>query len=155
MFARFAVAVLLASIVGACSSGSEAATETTAAETTAVASETTVAADTTAPAATAAPTTTEPVFFYGPDPRAAIEALIGAWRAGNREGALLVADPTSVDNIFTQSAEGFELYGCDSGEFDTSNCNYRNRGTGGYAQITAEKQPQGWLVTSVYMSTDG
>lgn len=102
-------------------------------------------------------TTTAPVgpSLFSATPRGAVEQLVSAWRAGDRAAAARVADATAVRNIFTQPAGGFELYGCDSGEFTTSTCNYRNRSTAGYAQITADKQAAGWIVTAVYMSTDG
>ena len=49
------------------------------------------------------------------------------------------ATAEAVRNVFTQPGAGYALYGCDTGEFDTSTCNLRNRATQGYASITAEK----------------
>lgn len=93
--------------------------------------------------------------MHFPDRDAAIDFVINAWKFGNRDGAYAGADREAVDNLFTQSPDGFSRYGCDEGGFDTSTCNYRNRGANLYAQITAEKEPEGWIVTSIYMSTDG
>lgn len=131
------------------------------------------ASDTTAPPSTAAapPSTTtapglppppppedtappEPTLAFA-DPKAAVEHLVGAWQAGDSATALQGATAEAVTSLFSQPADGFELYGCDSGEFETSTCNYRNRSTGGYAQITAEKRPAGWVVAAVFVSTDG
>jgi hypothetical protein len=74
--------------------------------------------------------------------------------AGDEAAAGTAATAEAVRNVFTQPGPGFELYGCDTGEFDTSTCNYRNRSTQGYASITAEKAPIGWIVTAVYMTID-
>ncbi|MBI2709081.1 MAG: hypothetical protein HYX34_05230 [Actinobacteria bacterium] len=150
-------AVLLAVLVGltvSCSSGGGQAGSTTPSTARSTAPATTSA---TATSTTAAPTTTAPAgpTQFAPDPRAAIEALVTAWQAGDQAAAARVAQPKAVRDLFTQPAAGYGLYGCDSGEFDTSICNYRNRATGGYAQITATRTPKGWVVDSVYVSTDG
>jgi hypothetical protein len=90
-----------------------------------------------------------------PTPRLAIEKFVAAWSAGDRAAAQRIARPAAVNAVFAQSSQGFALYGCDSGEFDTSTCNYRNRGTGGYAQITAAKTPGGWVVDTAFLAADG
>ena len=74
--------------------------------------------------------------------------------AGDRAAAQTGATAEAVRNVFTQPGGGYALYGCDTGEFDTSTCNFRNRATHGYASITAEKAPVGWIVTAVYMTID-
>ena len=74
--------------------------------------------------------------------------------AGDRAAAQTGATAEAGDNVFTQPGAGFGLYGCDTGEFDTSTCNFRNRATHGYVSITAEKAPVGWIVTAVYMTID-
>lgn len=141
--------------LGACGQGDDEATSTSGSTTTP--STTAPASPSSAPPApstTAPPTVPEPTRTF-PDPQAAVEALVDAWRAGDSATALQGATAESVTNLFSQPPDGFELYGCDSGEFETSTCNYRNRSTGGYAQITAEKRPAGWVVAAVFVSTDG
>jgi hypothetical protein len=107
-----------------------------------------------APESTAPAPAAEPTLAF-PDPRAAVDHLVGAWQAGDSATALQGATAEAVTTLFRQPPDGFDLYGCDSGEFETSTCNYRNRSTGGYAQITAEKRPAGWVVAAVFVSTDG
>jgi hypothetical protein len=86
--------------------------------------------------------------------RAAIDHFVGAWAANDMAAAQTGATAAAVRNVFTQPGAGFALYGCDTGEFETSTCNYRNRATQGYASISAQKAPIGWIVTDVYMTID-
>ncbi len=130
---------------------SPSASDTTAPPSTAAAPPSAAAAPAPPPEDTAPP---EPTLAFA-DPKAAVEHLVGAWQAGDSATALQGATAEAVTSLFSQPADGFELYGCDSGEFETSTCNYRNRSTGGYAQITAEKRPAGWVVAAVFVSTDG
>jgi hypothetical protein len=147
-----ALAVAFTIAVGAgCASGSDTAATTTVTPTTVATTTPTTKTSTTAKPV---PTTTTPAVGY-PSRDAAIDHLIAAWRANDRAAAAQGADALSVSNLFTQKPDNFALYGCDTGEFDTSTCNYRNRASGFYAQITAEKTPAGWQVTAVYMTTDG
>jgi hypothetical protein len=86
--------------------------------------------------------------------RAAIDHFVGAWAANDKAAAQTGATAAAVRNVFTHPGAGFALYGCDTGEFETSTCNYRNRATQGYASISAQKAPIGWIVTDVYMTID-
>ncbi len=116
----------------------------------------TTASTTTVPSTTASTTTAPPgPALAFPAPREAIDHLVDAWRAGDRAAALAGAELPAVDALFAQPSDGYDLYGCDSGEFSTSTCNFRNRSTGGYAQVTAKQGPGGWVVISVFVSTDG
>jgi hypothetical protein len=87
--------------------------------------------------------------------RAAIDLLVAAWIAHDQITAGTVATEEAVQALFAQPPDGYVLYGCDTGEFDTSTCNFRNRATAGYASLTAEKAPIGWIVTSAFLTTDG
>jgi len=141
----------LAAACGSSSDGGATSKVTTTPPTTAASTTATTAPTTTA---TTAPAPSEPTLFF-PEARAAVDHLIDAWKRADAAIALQGATTRAVLNLFTQPAEGFSLYGCDSAEFMTSHCNYRNRATGGYAAITAEKRAQGWIVSDVAMSTDG
>jgi hypothetical protein len=147
-----ALAVVAAAVLVACSSSGESADPPSTSSTTS-----TIAAETTTSTATSTATTAKP----GPGPtqgfgsaRAAIDHFVAAWQAGDQASAQSGASAIAVHNVFTQPGAGFTLYGCDTGEFATSTCNYRNRATRGYASISAEKAPVGWIVTEVYMTID-
>jgi hypothetical protein len=148
---RLAVLFMAAVLLVACSGGSDGAdppsttstTPTTAAKTTTSTTKTTT---------TAAPGAGPTQGFSSA--RAAIDHFVAAWQAGDEAGAQTGASAIAVHNVFTQPGPGFALYGCDTGEFVTSTCNYRNRATNGYASITAEKAPIGWIVSEVYMTID-
>ncbi len=147
-----AVVVTLA----ACGQGDDEAGPSSASTSAATTPSTTVPASpsSTAPPPSAPPTVPEPTLAF-PDPQAAVVHLVDAWRAGDPATAAQGATTEALTTLFDQPPDGFELYGCDSGEFETSTCNYRNRSTGGYAQITAERRPAGWVVAAVFVSTDG
>jgi|SRR4051794_12239784 hypothetical protein len=153
MARRLAVLAMAAAVLVACSGGSGDAdppsTSTTATTPTTAAKTTTSTTKTTATVAPGA----GPTQGFG-SARAAIDHFVAAWQAGDKAGAQTGASAIAVHNVFTQPGPGFALYGCDTGEFVTSTCNYRNRATNGYASITAEKAPIGWIVTEVYMTID-
>jgi hypothetical protein len=143
------VVVLAALALAGCSDGGGDATTTSTSTTTSTTS-TTAGTGTTA---SSGPAGSAPTQGFG-SARAAIDHFVAAWMAGDRATAQTGATAESVHNVFTQPGAGFTLYGCDTGEFATSTCNYRNRATQGYASITAEQAPIGWIVTAVYMTID-
>lgn len=81
----------------------------------------------------------------------AANELKAAWEAGDRPRALAIAPADVVEALFLVPPAGFEIYGCDTGEFDTSTCNFRNRSTGVYIPVTMERHEQGWQVATVYV----
>jgi hypothetical protein len=147
-------AVVVVVALAGCGQGDGEATSTSVPTTTPSTEPASPSSTPPSPSTTAPPTVPEPTRAF-PDPQAAVDALVDAWRAADSATALQGATAESVTSLFSQPPDGFELYGCDSGEFETSTCNYRNRSTGGYAQITAEKRPAGWVVVAVFVSTDG
>lgn len=105
------------------------------------------------PAPTTAPTTTvvEPVGV--PEPATAAQKLYDAWVAGDREAAATIADPPAIDAVFAATPGPYELYrGCDSGEFDTGGCLFRDRTTNNTIQIDLEKRDSGWVVAGAFFS---
>lgn len=111
---------------------------------------TTSAPASSAPAETTAPAISAPTAYTAQAADAANE-LKAAWEAGDRPRALAIAPSDVVEALFLVPAEGFEIYGCDTGEFDTSTCNYRNRSTGVYIPVTMVRSEQGWQVGSIYV----
>ena len=43
------------------------------------------------------------------------------------------------------------MYGCDTGEFETSTCSFRNRSTGAYITVTSTRTEPGWQVSSLFV----
>ena len=118
------------------------------------ASRSTVPATTTAPAATT-PTTptsasppTTPVGY--PSARDAATHLLDAWRAGDRVAAARGADPVAVAMLFAVPVGQVVDRGCDTGEFDTSSCQYKVGGGG--LQLDMERRPAGWAVSGARFS---
>lgn len=145
-----AVSLLAAS----CSSGSGSGADrplTTArhgSSTTSTAAGTARATPTTAaPASTAAPPASPP--GYG-SAREAAAHLLETWRAGDRAGASAAADPAAVDALFAVPVGAVTERGCDTGEFDTSSCQYR--AAGGGLQLDMERHPPGWVVSGARFS---
>ena len=79
----------------------------------------------------------------------AVNELKAAWESGDRARAALVAPGDVVEALFGVPPEGFEIYGCDTGEFPTSNCNYRNRSTETYIKVTAARSDAGWQISTI------
>lgn len=67
-------------------------------------------------------TTTTPPLVQTPQPsgRAAIDAVLDAWRNGNRDAALLVASPEAVDALFAVPVESTQDRGCNSGNVNVN-----------------------------------
>lgn len=79
----------------------------------------------------------------------AVNELKAAWEVGDRPRAELIAPGDVIDALFAIPPESFEVYGCDTGEFPTSNCNYRNRSTDMYIKVTAARSDAGWQISTV------
>ena len=88
-----------------------------------------------------------------PDAAAAATELYDAWVADDRAAALTLADPAAVDAIFAATPGPYKLYrGCDTGEFDTGGCLFRDRSTNNTIQIDVEKRATGWVVARTFFS---
>jgi hypothetical protein len=149
LFAAFTMAVVLVAAAGCSSSSSGSATKgTTKTEIGDAASVSSTTAPTTT---TTAPTTTTTIPApVGLDtPKAAAERLYSAWKAGDRNGALTVAEPAAVDGIFAAAPGNYSLYsGCDTAEFSDSGCLYR--GDAGTIQVTMAKRGTLWVVITAF-----
>ncbi len=101
------------------------------------------------------PTTAAPVEPTGvPEGETAARRLYDAWVAGDRATAATIAEPAAVEAIFQATPGPYELYrGCDSGEFDTGGCLFRDRSTNNTIQIDLEKRDTGWIVSGAFFST--
>lgn len=110
---------------------------------------------TTAPPAST--TTTVPPKPVGrPEAKDAALTLYGAWKANDRATASQVADPAAVDAVFAAGPGNYELYkGCDTGEFDTGGCLFRNRSNNDTIQIDVEKRDGQWVVAGAFFSPGG
>lgn len=156
------LALVMALPVGAIACGSnsdgepESGTDIGDAVTLDASSTTTTAPPTTvrtaAPPTTAAPTTVaEPVGV--PEAAAAATKLYDAWVAGDRATAATIADPAAVEGIFAAVPGPYELYrDCDTGEFDTGGCLFRDRSTNNTIQVDLEKRESGWVVSGTFFS---
>jgi hypothetical protein len=103
---------------------------------------------------TTAPTTpSEPSrpTAYTAQARDAVNELKAAWEEGDDDRARAIAPGEVVDALFPIEPDGFEVYGCDTGEFETSTCSYRNRSSGVYITVTATRTEPGWQVTSLFV----
>ena len=101
-------------------------------------------------------TSTPPAQPSGPsaftaEARDAVNELKAAWQDGDEARARAIAPAEVVDALFPIPPDGFEVYGCDTGEFDTSTCSYRNRSTGVYITVSSARSEQGWRVASIFV----
>ena len=104
---------------------------------------------TTAPATTA--TLAKPV--GRPEAKDSALTLYNAWKVNDRATASQVADPSAIDAMFASAPGDYELYrGCDTGEFDTGGCLFRNRANNDTIQIDVEKRNGQWVVANAYFS---
>lgn len=120
--------------------------ETTDAETTAPSTETTTASTEATTTAPSAPTA------FTAQAADAVNELKAAWEAGDQARARAIAPGDVVDALFAVPAGGFEVYGCDTGEFATSTCNYRNRATEVFIVVTAARSDAGWQIATLDIS---
>jgi ABC-type transport system substrate-binding protein len=105
---------------------------------------------------TTAPTTTAPSTptAYSATARDAVNELEAAWQTGDQARARAIAPGDVVDALFLVPPDGFEIYGCDSGEFETSGCNFRNRATEAFIQVTAQRSDAGWQISTIDVNED-
>lgn len=104
----------------------------------------------------AAPATTAPPAPVGAaTPADASAALYAAFVAGDRAAAARVAEPVAIDAVFAAAPGPYQPYrGCDTGEFGTSGCLYRDRSTNHTIQFDLERRGTAWVVTSGFYSAD-
>ncbi|MEZ5176998.1 MAG: hypothetical protein R2746_01600 [Acidimicrobiales bacterium] len=141
-----ALSAALAGGLVACSGSSDDAGSTATTSTTAPATTT----STTAPAATS---TTLPAPVGRPEAKDAALTLYDAWTKNDRVGAATVADPPAIDAVFAATPGPYELYrGCDTGEFDTGGCLFRDRSTNNTIQIDVERRNGNWVVSGAFFS---
>ncbi len=108
----------------------------------------TVSTETSTPS-TPPPTTVSEPTAHTATAADAVNELRAAWMAGDRERAARIAPGGVVDALFAVPPGGFEVYGCDTGEFATSNCNYRNRSSGAFIKVSATRSDAGWQISTI------
>lgn len=103
---------------------------------------------------TAAPTpTTLPAPVGRPEAKDAALVLYDAWTKNDRLYAAQVADVAAIDAIFAAAPGPYELYkGCDTGEFDTGGCLFRDRSTNNTIQVDVERRNGNWVVAGAFFS---
>lgn len=109
---------------------------------------------TTAPPASTGPTTAPEPTSFTTQAADAVNELKAAWEGGDQVRARAIAPAEVVDALFAVPADGFEVYGCDTGEFETSTCNYRNRATEAFIVVTAQRSDAGWQIATIDVNTD-
>lgn len=155
--ARRAVPTLvlaLALALAAC--GGDDGDDATPSTTTEAAGTTPPTSTTTAPTESTEPASTEPSqpTAFTTEARDAANELLAAWQAGDQARARAIAPGDVVDALFLVPPDGYAVYGCDTGEFDTSGCNWRNRATGGYINVGMQRSEAGWQVATVDVGQD-
>ncbi len=102
---------------------------------------------TTTTTTTTAPPTTASTTTVPPGPTLAFPArgdrAPGRCR-GDRAAALAGAEIKAVDALFAQPADGYDVYGCDSGEFSTSTCTGTGPPAGTPRSPPSSARPDGW-----------
>jgi len=145
-------AVLIAAFaVTACAGSDDAVQPTTTVTTVPTTSVPTTTTTTTAPTTT---TTTTPPPVPRPSAREAVDYLLGAWRAGDRAGALTVAEPAAVDALFAIAPEPPESRGCNEpppGLGAPTYCVYRLNA--GELQVRAAERDGGYVVDLVVLGS--
>ncbi|MGH9137460.1 MAG: hypothetical protein ACRD0G_10495 [Acidimicrobiales bacterium] len=80
----------------------------------------------------------------------AVQALLGAWQAGDRAGALTVADPPAVDALFAIAPEAAQNRGCNApGANPNVTCVFRL--SVGELQVRAVPRDAGYIVDNVVL----
>ena len=98
----------------------------------------------TAPTTTAATTTTAAAPTGAPDAATAAQTLYDAWTRDDRATAATVAEAAAIDAIWAAVPGPYQLYrGCDTGEFDTGGCLFRDRSTNHTIQVDVERRDTG------------
>jgi len=118
--------------------------------------QTTGPGETTAPVETTASTTTAPIrpTAATAEARDAVDELKAAWEAGDRARAAAIAPGDVVEALFVVPPDGFEVQGCDTGEFDTSSCTFRNRATEAFISVSATRTEAGWQIATIDVNVD-
>lgn len=105
------------------------------------------------PASTTTTTTAKATPVGVPELETAARRLYDAWVANDRAAAATIADPAAIDAVFAAPKGTYELYrGCDTGEFGTGGCLFRNRANNNTIQIDLEKRASGWVVSGAFFS---
>lgn len=145
-------AVLIAVVaVAACAGSDDAVQPTTTATNSTIPAAVTSTTTTTAPTTTAS---TTPPPTPRPSAREAVDYLLGAWRAGDRVGALTVAEPAAVDSLFAIPPETPESRGCNEpppGLGAPTYCVYRLNA--GELQVRAAEREGGYIVDLVVLGS--
>jgi hypothetical protein len=139
---------LLLALTAGCGGGDDAAEPAV----TTVATVATTAAPASTTTSTTTPPTTAPPPLPRPTAREAVDALLGAWRAGDRAGALTAAEVAAVDAIFTVAPERGEDRGCNEpppGLGAPTYCVFRL--DAGELQVRAVERPGGFVVDQVIL----
>lgn len=158
--AGLAVAGVAVLLVAGCG-GDDGSADPTTSTSTSTSTEAVDPTASTAPTAADTPTTAPPDTVSGPTAFTAtaadaVDELKAAWEAGDRPRAAAIAPGEVVDALFAVPAAGFEVYGCDTGEFPTSTCDYRNRSTGTFIKVGAKRTDgQGWQISTIDVGTVG
>jgi len=84
----------------------------------------------------------------------AVNELKAAWEAGDRARAAAIAPGAVVEALFVVPPDGFEVQGCDTGEFETSTCNFRNRSTEAFIVVTSARTDAGWQIATIDVNAD-
>ena len=71
---------------------------------------------------------------------------------GDQARAAAIAPGEVIAALFPIPSDGFEVYQCDTGEFETSTCAYRNRSTGVFISVNAVRHPEGWQIGTIIVS---
>ncbi|NLV56909.1 MAG: hypothetical protein GXY13_15020 [Acidimicrobiales bacterium] len=152
--ARFAAAAaaLALGLVAACGGDDSAGTTTTTTSTSSTSSSTTASTEAATTSESTTPTTEAAPTAFRDSAAGAVQELKEAWQGGDRNRALAIAPVGVVDELFALDPGGYETYGCDTGEFETSTCNYRSRSQGIQIAVTARRTEPGWQIESIHVS---
>lgn len=103
---------------------------------------------TAAPASTSTMASTTTTLALAPlsSPDAAANALINAWRGGDRAGALRVALPAAVDSVFGQAVQPTNDRGCQDPIGGSSTCAFMYGS--GLLTLQTTMVSGGWVVQS-------
>jgi hypothetical protein len=142
--------VLVGSGCGGDDGGDDGATSTTTTSSTTTTTSTSIPSETPSTGTTAPPEPSRPTAFTA-EARDAVNELKAAWEEGDDARARAIAPGDVVDALFPIAPDGFEVYGCDTGEFETSTCSFRNRSSGVYITVTSTRSDQGWQVSSIFV----
>ncbi|HEX7133514.1 MAG TPA: hypothetical protein VF228_13130 [Iamia sp.] len=105
---------------------------------------------------TTAPASTEPSTptAFTTEAADAVNELKAAWETGDQARARAIAPGDVVDALFLVPPDGFEVQGCDTGEFDTSTCTFRNRATEAFIVVSAARSEAGWQIATIDVNED-